>query len=217
VKGNPRRIFDAASFLIEGFERLDRAAIVSIDTRIQPLLVLEDIETGSLRIWLKNVLNALDDNALKDLEWRPLVGKYLVRTKYAALRWLDNPNRPSVPDLVRELRQIAEETDVRHLPDYAPVREPELIEALDKVQAGKRQLLSSDRLIIEAEGKVYQTDLNRDWSPGTIAPVAPRETDSHVQMILTVRKPDMIGKSMWQFRHGKANLSAPVKDGEWLD
>lgn len=35
-------------------------------------------------------------------------------------------------------------------------------------------------------------------------------------MILTVRKPDMIGASQWQFRHGKQNLNAPVHDEEWV-
>jgi len=35
-------------------------------------------------------------------------------------------------------------------------------------------------------------------------------------MILTVRKPDMIGNTMWQFRHGKVDVSAPIKDEDWL-
>jgi len=215
-EGNPRRVFDAASLLIAGFERFDQAAIATIDTHIEPLLVLEDVEAGSLRIWLRNVLRATDDEALKGLDWKPLVGMYLVRAKYAGLRWLDDPERPGLTSLVKELKTIAEETDVRHLPDYAPIDEGRLLEALGKVQSAKKQLGPGDKLLIEAEGETYQTDLTRDWSPGEIASSAPGETDSHVEMILTVRKPDMIGKSMWQFRHGKFSLSAPIKDERWL-
>ena len=36
------------------------------------------------------------------------------------------------------------------------------------------------------------------------------------EMILTVRKPDMIGNTMWQFRHGKTNVIAPIKEEDWL-
>jgi hypothetical protein len=48
--GNPRRIFDAASELIDGFEDLDRAMAGSIGAKIKPLMVLEDIEAGSIRV-----------------------------------------------------------------------------------------------------------------------------------------------------------------------
>src|SRR6266404_1283973 len=119
-EGNPRRVFDAASLLIEGFERFDSTVIESIDNTIEPVLVLEDIEAGSIRIWLKNVLTAADDDALKKLDWKPQVGKYLVRAKYVVLRWLDSGDQSSPPQLrtlADELRQIARETDVRHLPD----------------------------------------------------------------------------------------------------
>src|SRR5438132_138732 len=112
-EGNPRRVFDTASLLIEGFERFDQIAIASIDSRIEPLLVLEDVEAGSLKIWLRNILRAIDDEGLKSLDWKPLVGKYLVRAKYIALRRLDEPGPLRLPNLARELRTIAEETDVR--------------------------------------------------------------------------------------------------------
>ena len=216
-EGNPRRVFDAASLLIQGFERLDQAAIVSIDSRIEPLLVLENVEAGSIKIWLRNILKAADDDALKTLDWKPQVGKYLVRAKYAALRWLDNPDSPSLPSLTEELRRIAEETDVRHLPDYAPIHEGRLLSALDSMQDAKKQLGRGDKLFIETEERTYEVDLTRNWSPtASISPSSDRETHSHGEMILTARKPDMIGNTMWQFKHGKANLSAPIKDERWI-
>ena len=219
--GNPRRVFDAASLLIEGFERLDDTVIEAIDSKIEPLIVLEDVEAGSIIIWLRNILTAADDDALKKLDWKPQVGKYLVRTKYAVLRWLDSGDKGNPPELgglADELRQIARETDVRHFPDYAPIHEGRLLNALDKVQDAKKQLIHGDKLYIEAGEKTYEVDLSRDWSPtAAITPNAERETHSYGEMILTVRKPDMIGNTMWQFRHGKVNVPAPIKDEGWLD
>src|SRR5688500_2924605 len=68
--GDPRRIFDAASALIDGFEILDDALVGSIDSKIETVMVLEDVQASSLKIWLKTLLECVDDDALKDLEWK---------------------------------------------------------------------------------------------------------------------------------------------------
>ena len=39
--GDPRRIFDAASLLIDGFEELDEAVASAVDNKIKTLVVLE--------------------------------------------------------------------------------------------------------------------------------------------------------------------------------
>ena len=36
-------------------------------------------------------------------------------------------------------------------------------------------------------------------------------------MVLTVRKPDLLRDTMWQFVHGKSNISAALRDEAWLD
>ena len=221
-EGNPRRIFDAASLMIEGFERIDALSVVSIDSHIEPLLVLEDVEAGSLKIWLRNILRSTDDQALKEMDWKPAIGKYLVRAKYVALKWLDkgdDDNPPSLKNLADDLRQIARETDTRHLPDYAPIQEGRLLNALDKLQDAKRQLIRGDRLTVETDDqKIYEVDITKTWSPtATITPDSARETSSHGEIILTIRKQDMIGDTMWQFKHGNINISAPINDKDWID
>ena len=87
MRGNPRRcqaenplivlfkfpepaLFDAASELIAGFELLDSTVAASIDSKTKTLIVLEDVQSGSLRVLLKNVLKRVDDEALKSLEWK---------------------------------------------------------------------------------------------------------------------------------------------------
>ena len=79
--GNPRRVFDAASTLIDAFEVLDKALVDSVDVKISPLMVLEDVESGSIKVFLKNILSRIDDDALKTADWKLLVGHYLVKAK----------------------------------------------------------------------------------------------------------------------------------------
>jgi hypothetical protein len=42
------------------------------------------------------------------------------------------------------------------------------------------------------------------------------EKHSEGEIILTIRKPDLIGKSMWQFTRGKFPVSARIVDKGWL-
>jgi hypothetical protein len=218
--GNPRRVFDAASALIDAFEVLDKALVVSVDSEISPLLILEDVEAGSVKVWLKNVLKRTDDDALKTMDWKPLVGRYLVKAKYIALEFLDDDGtgrRPSLAHLKEVLRKLAEETDVRRIPAYAPIHEGRLLTALDRVQDAKRELDRDDRLTIESEGRTYEVNLASTWEPTeSIAPTDTQESKSSGELILTIRKPDFIRDTMWQFSHGKNTISAPIHDADWL-
>jgi hypothetical protein len=219
-EGDPRRIFDAASELIAAFQKLDRAVIGSVSGSIEPALLLEDIEAASLKVYLRNVLNSLDDDALKTLDWKKQVGKYLIEAKYAALRWLDDgqSGRMGLFKLRDDLRGIAERSDVLRFPAYAPIHEARLISALDDLQSAKRTLGTNDRLTIEAHGKVYEVNLKSTWLPSEAIKIedATRETASYGEMILSVRKPDFMKDTPWLFSHGNHNLTARVFDEEWL-
>ena len=219
--GDPRRIFDAASELIAGFEALDNAVINSIDAKTQTLMVLEDVQSGSLRVFIRNLPKRADDEAIKSLDWRKAAGVALVKAKYLAIKFLDNEEASASGALVSlrdGLQDLARETDIKHLPDYPPIHEGRLVSSLDKIQDAKRLLAPGDRLTIETDDKVYEVDLTKTWSPAT-AIVVPdtRETRSEGEVILGIRKPDLLGGSMWQFSHGKATMFASIKDQAWLE
>ena len=91
-EGDPLRVFKTADQMVQTLQKLDKTFCRSVDTSIKPLMVLEDIDAGSLKIWLKNILQSTDDDALKDLDWKPLIGKYLVRAKYIYLKWANKPD-----------------------------------------------------------------------------------------------------------------------------
>src|SRR5579863_530025 len=77
-EGSASRVFLAINDFIRGCERLDSELVQAIDNNIETVMVLEDIEAGSIKVWLRNALRAVEDDALKTLDWKPAVGKYLV-------------------------------------------------------------------------------------------------------------------------------------------
>ncbi len=219
-RGDPRRVFDAASRLIDGFEELDAAFTGSIDAQIKTAMVLEDIDSGSIKVWLRSILENIDDKGLREGEFKKAIGPALVKAKYAALEYLNQDKEQAlggVDRLREELRELAADTDIKHLPDYAPIHEGRLVASLDKIQDAKKVLGPKDRLSIEADGKVYEVDLTKTWQPADVIPV-PDTTERHSEgvLILTIRKPDLLGGSRWLFSHGKIPLYATMKDERWL-
>jgi hypothetical protein len=192
-----------------------------VNVTLKTATVLDDVQPGSLRVILRTILEDIDEAALKDGEWRKAIGPALVRGKRLAVEALnkDKSEAPkAVEDLREELQQVIAVTDVKHLPAYAPIHEGRLVASLDKIQDGKRALGPNDRLTVEIDDKVYEVDLSQTWEPAEIVPVTDTtEKHSEGTVILTIRKPDLLGDAKWQFAHGTAVMYASIKDEKWRD
>lgn len=124
--GDPRRVFDAASRLIDGFEDLDGTVASAIDDNIKSSLVVDDILAGSIKVILRSVFEILDDDSLKSGEFKKVIGHMLVKVKYKALEYLNKDKEHAAEGLIelsKDLTRLAAETDVKHLPAYAPIHE----------------------------------------------------------------------------------------------
>lgn len=167
-EGDPRRVFDAASLLIEGFQELDATLMNSIDGKINAQVVLDDLKPGSLRVFVSTILKNIDDQGLREGEWKKAVGPALVKAKHLAIEALDK-NEAEAPkaiaDLRNDLQRLIAQSDVKHLPAYAPIHEGRLIASLEKLQDGKRSLGPKDTLSVDLDGKQYEVDLTKTWTP----------------------------------------------------
>jgi len=218
-EGSASRVFAATHDFIKACERLDKELVSSIDSNIETVMMLEDIEAGSLKTWLKNSLRATDDQALKDLDWKPQVGKYLVRAKYLVLQWIDDDEAPrDLSALGRNIQKLASETDVRHMPDYSPIDSNSLLRALGDFQGVKDHLIEGDQAtIITPEGD-HDMNLIMRWDVEDIQALAVKEIQPVPvpSMNLVVKRPDYLGTSKWDLRHGKRNISAKIEDEDFL-
>jgi len=223
--GKPQRVFQTAEALITALQKIDSLLCVSIDSKITPVMMLEEIESGSLKIWLKNTLEAVDDQALKELNWKQVVGKYLVKAKYVIINWCNNgqqnENKDSLLMLSNEIRKIANETNVRYLPDYKAPSVPELVESIKDISQAKNFLDKQDKLqyIAGSDSEPLDFNLSIDWTPEKFEDFLTKEIVEFPEapMILAIKKPDYLGLSGWEFRHGKKNIIAKIEDEQWLN
>jgi hypothetical protein len=109
----PARVFRVMTSLIEAFQEVDSLLLSSIKTTLRPTLLLEDIESGSIRVWLRNALLAIDDEALKSGDWKKLLGAFLVKAKRILI------------EFTRERTTVTHESDIRKLKTLLQVERPE--------------------------------------------------------------------------------------------
>lgn len=218
---NPQRIFAAASECIESMQACDEMLLKSFRTSIKPVFLMEQVKDGSLCIWLKQFLESIDDDALKNLDWKPAVGKFLVKAKYYLLKKLEGkqslPSREELTQISDGIHELAKETDVLKLPAYARVPEIDIAQqlqvisrALARLEKGESISMSNDdgNAVIDAEFSVSENDVKDLLTSKTLENVS--------EMILMVRKPDFLGDSKWVFRFSKSTMSVSISDKDWL-
>jgi hypothetical protein len=219
---DPTAPFEAMAQLISTFRQLDRDLAHSLFFKIDPVLTLVAVETGSMRARLATAVQSLDDEALKKGDWKGVVGNYLLRAKRKVLEHLEKaPTARTIEDvqnLQGSLLGLAQETDLLHIPTYQPVPPQRLLMAERGIRASVARLEDPDsaRAIIGSE--VFSLR-GRAGSDDIIDAelVTDREVTSDVEMVLKVKRPDFLGDAMWDFKHGHTPIRAKVEDLDWLE
>jgi hypothetical protein len=219
---DPSRIFRCMLSLISAFEFLDRQLVRSIDVKIEPVLLLEDIATGSIRTWLRSALQATDDSALKEGDWKKVVGNYLYRAKYFLINKLDGTteisDRKQITDIEQGLFEMAERTEVLRIPSYAPMSTPALLETIRLISNGLAPLdKARDRARLLTADGVANFNLQLNFVPEKVAELLIKDSIvNRSTLILKLRKPDFLGESRWEFRWEDHYMEAGIADKEWL-
>lgn len=218
---NPSRVFTSMASYIECFKEIDDEFSKTIDSKITSVLLLEDIESGSLKSFFRNVLTSIADNALKDGDWKKIVGVYLVKVKYKLLDFLKEKNyiesRAQIENLQSEIHLLAEETNVRSMPGYAPIQMDKLLYGLKRITSSSKTLNKKDEVEFITPEKIVRINKNFVYDSELVEELLTRETiSSKSEMILKVKKPDYLGESMWDFKHGDRALQAKFSNIDWL-
>src|SRR6476660_8021454 len=108
---NPSRVFRSMAGLIDSFSQFDRDFIGSIDLPITSELLLHDIERSSLRAILRWLLQLPDKEALREGDWKKLIGRIVDDARTYLLKKLNEEPRISrkaqLEDIQSGLRKIA--------------------------------------------------------------------------------------------------------------
>lgn len=218
---DPSRVFRAMTGLIQACQEVDIRLAGTLGLRISPILFLEDIRTGSLTAFLRSALEGIDDDALKALEWKKLVGSYLVKGKRVLVDYLKNRETIQSGEEIRDLQAVianaARETRAIEIVDYKALPAPQVAECIFLLSQSTLPLTEGDRAkYLSPDG---DSEINTSFrvTPERIEEVLTQTTIVNPRdLILKVKKPDFLGDSMWDFRFEGRRLPAKVADVEWL-
>jgi hypothetical protein len=222
-KGDPSRPFRTMIELMEALARFDEDLVKSVDVTIEPVLLLEDVEAGSIKSWFITILRSSNDNAIQSGDWKRIVGDYAVKGKYALLKRLEGAQSVTDPRLLEEIQAEllaeAEQTNVRGLPGYTPMSKMRLAAHIADVTQSLEYLDEGDSATYEARGgqivpfnqslRVEETEITEL--------LALRRVVNEMELILKIKKPDFLGLSMWEFRYDGHAIEAKNQDMAWLE
>ncbi len=217
---DPARVFRSMAKLIDAFHQIDRDLAHAVGSGFEPVLLLERVEAGSLRAWLRTVVRQLDDDALKNLNWKPLIGQYLVRGKHRVLRWLDGKeaiqSRADILQLQGSLVEVTPPEDAEVLL-IEPITPAQLLNDIKLLTEATQDLRPSDsvRYVSEQEETQLPTDL-RLSSDDVEKLLTDEVVESKNRTLLLIKKPDYLGNSRWEFRLGNRMIEARILDEPWL-
>jgi hypothetical protein len=219
--GDPTRVFRTMTGLIESAQNLDAHLALGIGASVRTSLVLQDVEAASLKAILRTVVSSLPDEAVKAGEVKKVIGHYLIAAKHKILDWCaqrdEIGSREEVKQLQDEVHALAEASDVKVIPAYAPIELTTLLSDITAIREALSHLAANDAAsFTSAEGQsIYNRRLH--VSEAMVQELVTRETiPTESERIVKVKKPDYLGTSKWEFKYAGHAIEAKILDVLWL-
>lgn len=205
-------VLSGAMQLIQALDALDKALLSSIDSELEPVSILNDVQHSSLKMLLARALRHVPDDAIKSLDWKLWLGGLLVKGKYLLLQNLDADG----PEIQRVLIEL--EPDYKAAPlllGYDAPRVSDVHSALQQVSKA-RNLLVDERVMVQTE--MGDIDLGEPV-PKEPEPIAEavRHVTTQGREFFKVRYPDMIANAQWSVVRGGRTVRVDIQHHAWLD
>lgn len=206
-------VLQGAMRLIESLDGIDHCLLSSINTSLEPVSILNDVQHSSLKILLARALKSIPDDCISNLDWRKWVGGLLVKGKYTLLKHIDS-DAPEINKVLHELEN--EYKSPPTLIGYSPPRLVDVQDALVRISRARAELGNCPVTI--------QTEFGDVVIPNTSVPeiddelIKPSEyLTNKGREYLKVKSPDMLGNSQWTVVRGGRSIKVDMLHMAWLE
>lgn len=209
-------VLQAAMDMVRALDGLDAVLLSSINTSLEPVSVLNDVQHSSLKILLARVLKKVPDELVATLDWKAWVGGILVKGKYLLLQSLD----ADAPDIQRTIDKLAD--DYNRAPGgmlaggYAPPQVSDVMDALDAVSKARNTMAGHAVTVETPMGDISLPDSSVLELLPDIIENAHEITNSGVEY-LKVKSPDMTGNSQWVVHRNRRAVRVEILHKSWLE
>jgi hypothetical protein len=221
---NPENLFIAFANAIKYFEQVDKMLTRTIahDYNISSSLI--EVQSGSLRAFFRARVEIKETElqpkeATEDLEDR--VKKYLHNGRKAVTQGLlefDKENDENIHGIIEKVKKVATDTGVSEEPFFSPPSKNDMMPIVIAAQDTGEMLDDKTRLSYSADNE-EPIELPRKLKmDNTLFVEEERKTVPNTQLlILKIKKPDYLGDSKWEMKHGNNKLICKIEDNAWIE
>ena len=220
---NPSQVFSELKGIFDALTSLDQLFVSNLGSELNFEYSLQNIEFGSIRMKLAQAIREIPDEAIKDFEWKKLIGHFLLRLKYVVLKYLEKTPQIDTKESIDALNEEIESSKtilfenehriLTEVPNYF------LLDALNQIVEALRQLKDGETLEFKTSqgaAKINNTvAINKAkilWELGD------KHFENETTEILKIKKIDFLSNnSNWIFKLRNKTVDAKILDQDWLN
>lgn len=181
---------------------------------------ISTVETGSLKAFIRRILENLTDEGLKEKPLKELFGAFLIESRDLVLLQLSEDSEPSLQRNMRALwvkiKQAAERHGINWIPPFDTLDSEALSRSGTKFRQAQQQLPPSGKLVII--GNNGSKEIPRISSEALVDqdPDENCEETAPATLEFLIKKVDLLGTSQWEVFREKSRCNLKILDRGWL-
>ncbi|TGM73617.1 hypothetical protein EHQ96_00165 [Leptospira levettii] len=221
IKG-ASRIYRSMALLIESFQEYDEYIAHLIFKGVKIEQYLDAIEVSSLKSFIRELFIESDEDSLSSSKIKVEQVENYVKTSHRDIISTLNDNKIinssiTFENLSKKIEENADQSGLKSGNLYIPPLAKDLIPIVSELNTALNTLHNSEIVIvsnnmelkIDKERIISIDDIRKDMTKTT--------TVTSGTKILQLKKPDLLGNSKWDFKHGNHPMEVKILDIDWLN
>jgi len=203
-------------------EAFNHAIINSFDETMQVVSYIEELEGGSIKIWIRDKLKLIEDKDIDRFVNNPIkttISSLLKKSKNIAIEKLGNESNN---DIVNAINDNIKDSNVENPLTGISLDKEKLLIALSNISKGSKRLKGRVAIIFDynnQEESMKNIPTNFEYTQENELLNEATQTDDiqkPFECKLRIKKPDLDGKSKWECYWNK-KISVTIKDEEFIN
>lgn len=216
----PQRVFKAIADLVTAFTKFDELLAQSILPELHAELILDDVEAGSIRSKLAILLRGIPDEAIKDFDWKKLVGHFLLKAKYNLLKLLEGKasftDAREIENLRISLESMAPTETLNPLMVPGQISSIKLVGLIEDIVRAAALLRPND--YADYRSSFGNARINPNFDTSNLRALLATNTEtSENEYLVKIKRPDFMGEAMWELVLKGHTIPAKMADAPWLE
>lgn len=220
---NPSRLFYSFAEMIDSVNHLDTVIAKTLNSTITSKIILDDVEKGSILAKLWNELVISEDGKIDNPEPTNNFKEYIEKSRNIAIDFVAK-NKHSVEDLQKLGDDIIEIAKIKNVSETFSYAEPDLIElgkSINKMKTATNELDNNEGFILQSSNEnpsgIIKSGAEKIDIELVEKSLTKEEITNNYDAFYKIKKPDFLGDSQWDFKHGNKSIKVKILHQDWLD